>query len=156
LDCATSGSRFTLIVTHFNPVNEHVKGQRPWNNIPRIRYTQGVRRAVAALMAVLFSCMLITPALAAPTNTVHACCLRGGKHHCSTSGSASNGPALLNARCAQFQWQGAVVAGHHAGPAERRISFLPSEARSATLIAEQQTELSTTLRVSRPRGPPQA
>jgi hypothetical protein len=107
-------------------------------------------------MAVLFSLMLITPALAAPSNALHECCRREGKHHCNMGKSSVEGPALLNARCAQFQWQGAVVAGHHAGPAERSLSFLPAIASSVTLIAEPQTQLSDFIREFQTRGPPQS
>jgi hypothetical protein len=33
---------------------------------------------------------------------VPACCRRGGKHHCTSPGEATSGPALQSARCPSF------------------------------------------------------
>src|SRR5579863_4943018 len=74
-----------------------------------------MRRALAFLLAALFSFELIAPALLADAaSDLPACCRRNGKHHCAMadgSGDDSSAPSLkaLGSKCPFFPKSAAVT-----------------------------------------------
>ena len=60
-----------------------------------------MRRAIAILLAALFSFSLLTPLLLADARTeLPSCCRRGGAHHCATA--TQTGAPTFAARCSLY------------------------------------------------------
>ncbi|MCU1329592.1 MAG: hypothetical protein JWN34_4962 [Bryobacterales bacterium] len=106
-------------------------------------------------MSVLFSVLLIVPALASPSQETPQCCKRLGKHHCSEGKSSTNGPSVRSARCAQFQLQASTVAQHNAGVVGSDRLVRPGETDRLRTIAPQQRFTSASVSLIQTRGPPQ-
>jgi hypothetical protein len=69
-----------------------------------------VRRVCAILLLVLFGFPMIVPEIRAESEPkLHACCLRGGKHHCAETSQDSSGPGVRE-KCPSFSTISAIPA----------------------------------------------
>jgi hypothetical protein len=120
-----------------------------------------MRRALAILLAALFSFELIAPALLADAaSDVPACCRRNGKHHCAMadgSGEAPTGPSLksLESRCPFFPKPAAITGYSKTIALGVTLSTGAPNLMGSTATAPDDTRSRTALRDSvRKRGPP--
>jgi hypothetical protein len=69
-----------------------------------------VRSVCAILLLVLFGFPLIVPEIRAESEPkLHACCLRGGKHHCAEPSQETSGPSVRE-KCPDFPGASALPA----------------------------------------------
>ena len=120
-----------------------------------------MRRALAFLLAALFSFELIAPALlASAASDVPACCRRNGKHHCAMadgSGEAPAGPSVkaLESKCPFFP-KTAAVSGYSKTVAlsVAPLAGAPSLTGSAIKTPRDNRSRTALRSLVRKRGPP--
>jgi hypothetical protein len=122
-------------------------------------YHAVVRRALAAVLLVLFSFSLIPSSAFAsdPESRLPACCRRNGKHHCviATEGSSAS-PALHAAPCLVFPGAKAIPASPMPGvvPARTASGFSPP-VRSVDALANEALLPMLFRALPQQRGPPE-
>ena len=122
-----------------------------------------MRRALAFLLAALFSFELIAPALlASAASDLPACCRRNGKHHCAMadmdgSGGMPAGPSLkaLQPKCTFFPKTAAVPAcSSNVVLSVAPVVGAPNLMGSATAAPDDNRSLTALPGSVRKRGPP--
>jgi hypothetical protein len=114
-----------------------------------------LQRGIAILLALVISSMLMLPALAASTGNYNlpACCLKGGKHHCS-GGMGESGAQTITQKCPYVQHASVPAGGASVKPSNAAFIFaglVHHPAGSPQIEAHSRISFS---RSRQKRGPP--
>jgi len=113
-----------------------------------------LQRGIAIILALVFSSMLIVPALAASSDAANlpACCLKNGKHHCA--GMAQSSEQTVTEKCPYAQHASVAAGAASAKPSNAALIFaglVQHPAVSPQVEAHRRISFS---RSRQKRGPP--
>ena len=116
-----------------------------------------MRRILASILLAVISFPLIASGFRLDAPKLKACCLRNGQHRCEMADmdSATEGPAVLPAKCASWPVQAvALIDSQAPSLVSPAVAHAPAIASSAIFICHDSPFVTASKAPARKRGPP--